>query len=527
MVSKKSLQNLVNIVLILMVLLSGCGYPPASPPAPTSLVAIPAPATLTAAPALPTAVPTPVQPTATPVTPTPTLVPAPVTNFSDPFSGELPAGAQTRLGNGRPFVLAYSPDGKTLAVGSPKGIGLYSADKLEQRLFLESDAAIADLAFSPDGLTLAVGTEKNTLSLWDPGTGDVLWTKTLEYEENGTVKYLAFSQDGSILASSSNNNFGGIEGSVILWDPANGEEIRTLDMEIFNYAPEIAFIPGGDTLAMLLSNGTLVFWETAAGEAPRTIPLGNNNRVGLVVSPTGGLLATGSWEGLLTFWNTTDMMLIKTIQLNGSIHPLAFSPDGSIFAFSLNKNGPGFPEDNVITLLDVASGNFLLTFDNSLESFKDAVFSPDGATLATGSWDNTIVLWDIANGEKLRSMTGQSDTVASIDISPDGNTLAVGRYGGSIDFYTITDNLPEVQTLTGQNGPVQSVDYSPDGLTLASASLDNSIILWNVAGAKKQRTLTGLTNGVLSVAFYSHRTHWSSVERSFFTGWERFGQRIG
>ena len=36
-------------------------------------------------------------------------------------------------------------------------------------------------------------------------------------------------------------------------------------------------------------------------------------------------------------------------------------------------------------------------------------FSPDGKTLASGSWDNTIKLWNVETGELVRTLTGHTD----------------------------------------------------------------------------------------------------------------------
>jgi WD40 repeat protein len=55
-------------------------------------------------------------------------------------------------------------------------------------------------------------------------------------------------------------------------------------------------------------------------------------------------------------------------------------------------------------------------------------FSPDGKTLASGSWDKTVRLWDIATQQQLgESLVGHSDLVYSVAFSPDGKTLASGR----------------------------------------------------------------------------------------------------
>ncbi|MEZ4632094.1 MAG: hypothetical protein R2880_15520 [Deinococcales bacterium] len=38
-------------------------------------------------------------------------------------------------------------------------------------------------------------------------------------------------------------------------------------------------------------------------------------------------------------------------------------------------------------------------------------FSPDGRSLASGSWDNSIKLWDIASQTQIASLMGHTDAV--------------------------------------------------------------------------------------------------------------------
>ncbi|MFI1718907.1 NB-ARC domain-containing protein, partial [Streptomyces litmocidini] len=102
---------------------------------------------------------------------------------------------------------------------------------------------------------------------------------------------------------------------------------------------------------------------------------------------------------------------------------------------------------------------------------RSVAISPDGAWLATGSFDRTVRLWDRASGTCTTTLTGHSGWVRSVAIAPDGTWLASGSYDGTVRLWDRASGTCTT-TLTGHNRPVKSVAISPDGTWLATGGSD-------------------------------------------------------
>ena len=421
--------------------------------------------------------------------------PTPSTGDFDHRTVSLPEGALTRFGKGvigeGDRAIAFSPDSRLLAVASGIGVWLYEVSTSRELALLSGhEGVVTTVAFSPDGSLLASGSSDQTVKLWDLATGQEMVTLG---QHGGWVLSVAFSPDGSTLASGS-STFRTGEGVIRLWEVATGRNIAALEghRSTASEVSSLAFSPDGSLLASGSGDQTVKLWDLATNQDIATLEQ-HSWIATIAFSPDGTTLASGSEDGTLTLWDVATGQSIKNFRHIDdwlgwpiAVNSVVFSPDGTTLV-------SGF-DDGTLKLRDVATGILGVTLEGHAGIVNSVAFSPDGSTVAAGT-NSRVNLWDVATHNSA-ILTGHTSWVTSVAFSPDGKAIGVGRADGTTIWNVDTHHRVFSEKYQDE---VNFVRFSPDGAIFASAA-GAKIFLLNVETGDRA-TLSGHRNQINVLAF--------------------------
>lgn len=298
------------------------------------------------------------------------------------------------------WAVAFTPDGKQVAVGGYKKIFLYDTENgAKVGEWPVATEAIRTLTFSPDGKTIAIGTGVPAMSgsaaILDATTGKVIRTFP---GATDTVESVAF--EGNFLVTAASDE------KVRVTEIATGKTIGTLSEHngrcLSVAVPSVtAESEGGDIFVTGGSDNMVKVWDAQARRVVVNFDQCASPVWTLIALPRAGHFVAGSGDG--------------------RIHFLGVKMDGDGNAAS---NGGIKPRTGYV--------------ERQFGAHEGGVYAlavaPKEAFLVSGGADGKVCIWNLDGGKRKDLIDAVAD-VWSVAVSPDAKKIASASLDGRTRIY--------------------------------------------------------------------------------------------
>ena len=320
-----------------------------------------------------------------------------------------------------PIGLAWSPDGKALAVAGVSGpITLFGgADGAVRHKLPGHSLGTMAVSWHKDSRLLASVGQDGKVRLWDTRTG----TQTSEMAGGASwVERAAFSPAGDWLVTAAGRK-------LRLWDTSG--ELNCEYPDANSTITDIKWRNDGQRFAISAYNGVVLYGPTKAEPLHRFEWQGSS--LTLEWSPDGKHIATGDQDSTVHFWlvdSGQDLQMwgyeTKVLELAWSFNSRYLATGGGTQAVIWDCSGKG-PENTKPVMLE-----------GHRQLIKHLKFQRKGMLLASGGNDGLLAIWKI--GSKKPDMLADAEfeaPIAGLAWSPDDRCVAVSDERGSLSIAAV------------------------------------------------------------------------------------------
>jgi len=307
-----------------------------------------------------------------------------------------------------------------------------------------SQGAVTALAFSPDGKRLAVGSYKQVV-IFDTEK----WTVSSRFNKvEDSVRSLTFHPSGGFLAIGS--GLPGRTGTVTLWDLASATPMKVLFGQR-DSVESVAFRQDGNALIFGCADNKARYYRSYSDLNQYKLLDEHNDRVNAVaISPRADFIyVTGAMDRLVKVWDAkTGDTVVNLDQSAAGISGLVFLPNGSQFVGSSLDGRLHWWQVNFDAGKNTFSGARYRQVDaHPGQPCFSLAISTDGQRLATGGQDKIVNVWNANNGGKIKEFKDATHPIYAVALNQDGKIVAGAGRDGAVRIWDV-EGSKLLQTLS-------------------------------------------------------------------------------
>jgi len=397
-------------------------------------------------------------------------------------------------------TMAFSPDGRLLAVGTSNGlIQVWAFPSMTKLLEWRAHTGwVQSLCFSTDGQWIISGGDDWLVKVWHAATGRIAQTFAGHAKQIVTV---ACNHDGHI-------GSGSRDATVRIWDMQRDSGQQVFQHSTGDLIRSLAFRPGTSHLAIgSQTDPTIHLIDTDTGQRVRTLDQHSGGIHTLTFDASGNRLASGSNDTTIRIWDSGTCNCLRVLEGHTAlVRAVAFSPDQRWLASS--------SDDGTIRIWDCETGTCLNTLLGHTSQVYTIAVHPNGITLASGGRDDTLRIWNALQAQCTHTVRGTAINIWSLDIHPSGSYIAAGGNDAAIHIWDIDSDQPPRRFLMRQNevtveqrapGRVRAVAFSADGETLLGSRDDGSFWFWHATSGQRIERKDEPTNTIFALGCHPTR----------------------
>jgi WD40 repeat protein len=354
------------------------------------------------------------------------------------------------------IIIVLKNSNEVLLLGGPDDMGEPQIIKIA--LF----DRVNDCCVSPDSKWLVSVCDDNLI--WLQKLKDLKRPMIVLEGHTAPVVRCSLSLNGKILATASH------DGTIKLWDQSHEPNKSNISSGHQGRVTAVTFSPDGSFIVSASADMMLKTWYPAP-TAVQKIFEGHLAPVwDCVVFKGNTLIASASEDGTIRFWNADSAKKTRVLSA-GDIRAIAYSPSGYLLAAG--------SYDSVISLWDIATGERIKEAEVGGGPIQDCTFTTDSKCLLLACADGTLRVWDVVTWCELVVLYGHNSLVSCCKAVPETSLAVSGSQDGTLRLWDLSSKT-ELHAFIGHTDAIWDCAVSASGKILASVGGDGNLCIWNI-----------------------------------------------